>query len=82
MSITLTAKSQDELLDMLLKSEGLTYEEYVDKYGGQPTMTAICMEPDCHAVLLNRPRNLRHGECPSCGAHTTVHSGYVLMGMI
>jgi hypothetical protein len=81
MSITATAKSQDELLELLLKRLGLTYEEFVDKYARKKTMPGICMEPDCHGVLHETKRAERHGHCTWCSAHGTVHSGYVLMGM-
>lgn len=81
-SITETALSQDELLELLLKKLAMDEDSYVKTFHNNASgaVPGICIEPDCHGISHDCEPDASDMDCEHCDAHATVRSGFILMG--
>jgi len=78
----MSTKTDHELLQLILKSEELSEEDFIMVYQNEADAPAICSEPGCHAIHDGLEHDARDDNCQHCQAEGTVNGAFVLMGVI
>jgi len=60
------------LLQVILDSEGLLMEEFMEQCIYDTMCPGICTDPDCHAVASSVETDCVKGWCEMCGKSTVV----------